>query len=166
MSCRVYQFFPPRGHKPPLIFRDCLNPHLCLQHRRFPIPRYAKRPDVALYATGPPFLVPTPSSPHCTLKFSEHGSVCQPPAVPLDERPRPQKSSRVQRCLNAITLGYLKGTDIRGHPMIWPLALCPDCEARPGGVWCRVLSSVPGEGSTNCIYTGGSRWPQPLPFGS
>ena len=36
-SSRVYPLFPPRGHKPPPTFRYCLNPHLCLQHRRFPI---------------------------------------------------------------------------------------------------------------------------------
>ena len=41
--------------------------------------------------------------------------------------PCPQKkSSRAQRCLNALTPGYLEGTVVRGHPVIWSLALCPD----------------------------------------
>ena len=89
MSSRVYLFFPPRGHEPPHTLRDRLNPHLSLQHRRFTTPRYAKRPDVALYAIGPLFLRPTSCFPHCTLKVSEHDSLWQPPAAHLDERPRP-----------------------------------------------------------------------------
>ena len=34
--------------------------------------------------------------------------------------------------------------------------------------WCtvRIWRSVPGGGSTYCIYTGGPRLPRPLPFGS
>ena len=28
--------------------------------------------------------------------------------------------------MNAVTPGYLKGTVVRGHPMVWSLALCPD----------------------------------------
>ena len=52
--------------------------------------------------------------------------VWQPPAAHLDERSRLQKSSHAQRCLNALTQGYLKGTVVRGHPMGWSLALRPD----------------------------------------
>ena len=44
----------------------------------------------------------------------------------MDERPRPQKCSCGQRCLNALTPGYLEGTVVRGHRMVWSLALCPD----------------------------------------
>ena len=62
MSNRIYLFFPLRGHELPPTLRDRLNPHLCFQHRRFPIPRYAKPPDVALFANNLPFLLPTPSS--------------------------------------------------------------------------------------------------------
>ena len=118
MSSRVYFFCPPRGREPSPTLHDRLNPHLRQQCRRFPIPRYVKRPDVVLYAIGPLFFLPTPSSPHCTLKVSEHDSLWQPPAAHSDERPRPRKSSRAQR--------YLKGTIVRGHPMVWSLALCPD----------------------------------------
>ena len=92
MSSRVYLFFPPRGHEPPPTLRDRFNPHLCLQRRRFPIPRYAKRPDVALYAVGPLFLLPTPSSPHRTLKVSQYDSLWQPPAAHPDERPSSTKA--------------------------------------------------------------------------
>ena len=61
-TCRVYLLFPPpRGHKPPPTFHGCLIRHLCLQHLRFPIPRYTKRPDVTLYAIRPLFLHPTPT---------------------------------------------------------------------------------------------------------
>ena len=70
MSSRVYLFFPPRGHKPPPTLRDRLNPHLSLSHRRFPIPRYAKRSYVALYAIGTLFLLPAPSSRTAPSRFS------------------------------------------------------------------------------------------------
>ena len=85
--------------------RDRFNPNLSLDRHRFPIPRYAKRPDVALYTVGPFFLLPTPSSTHCALKVSEHDSLWQPPAAHSEERSRPQKSSRAQRCLNALAPG-------------------------------------------------------------
>ena len=48
MSGRVFLFLPPRGHEPPPTLRDRLNPNLSLYRHRFPIPRHAKRPDVAL----------------------------------------------------------------------------------------------------------------------
>ena len=83
-SSPVYLFLPLRGHKPPSTFRHCLNRHLyniylsiylsislsiiylCLQRRRFPTPRYAKRPDVAEYVVDPLFLLPTPPPEHCS----------------------------------------------------------------------------------------------------
>ena len=113
MSGRVFLFLPPRGNEPPPTLRDRLNPTISLYRHRFLIPRYAKRPDVALYAVGPFFLLPTPSSTHCPLKVSEHDSLWQPPAAHSEERSRPQKSSRAQRCLNALAPGYLKGTVVR-----------------------------------------------------
>ena len=123
MSSRVFLFFPPRGHEPPPTLRDRLNLNLSLYRHRFPIARNAKRPDVALYTVGPFFLLPTPSSTHCALKVSEHDSLWQPPAAHSEERSRPQKSSRAQRCLNALAPGNLKGTVVRGHPVVWSLAL-------------------------------------------
>ena len=123
---RVYLFFPPRGHKHPPTFRDCLNPHLCLEHRRFAIPSYAKRLDVALYVVSSLFLFPTPSSAHCTLKVFQHDSLWQLPTAHSDKHLRPQKSSCAQRRLNALTPDYLKNTVVRGHPMVCSLALCPD----------------------------------------
>ena len=81
-------------------------------------PRYAKRPYTALYAIGPLILLPIPSSPHCTRKVSEHDSLWQPPAAHAYERPRPQKSSREQRCLNVPAPGYLKGAVVRCHPVV------------------------------------------------
>ena len=98
MSGRVFLFLPPRGHEPPPTLRDRLNPStLSLYRHRFPIPRYAKRPDVALYTVDPFFLLHTPSSTHCALKVSEHDSLWQPPAAHSEERSRLQKSSRAQR---------------------------------------------------------------------
>ena len=132
MPGRVFLFFPPRDHEPPPTLRDRLNLNLSLYRHRFPIPRYAKRPDVALYTVGPLFLLPTPSSAHCALKVSEHDSLWQPPAAHSEERPRPQKSSRALRCLNALAPGYLKGTVVRGHPVVWSLALrCDDAKQDP-----------------------------------
>ena len=126
MSGRVFLFLPPRDHEPPLTLRNRLNPTLSLYRHRFPIPRYAKRPDVALYTVGPFSPLPTPSSTHCALKVSEHDSLWQPPAAHSEERSRPQKSSRAQRCLNTLAPGYLKGTVVRGHPVVWSLALRSD----------------------------------------
>ena len=127
MSGRVFLTLPPRGHEPPPTLRDRLNPNLSLYRHRFPIPRYAKRPDVALYTVGPLFFLPTPSSTYCALKVSEHDLLWQPPAVHSEERSRPQKSSRAQRCLNALAPGYLKGTVIRGHPVYY--VYCVDNQA-------------------------------------
>ena len=126
MSGRVYLFLPPRGREPPPTLPDRLNPNLSLYGHRFPIPRYVKRPDVALYTVGPFFLLPTPSSTHCALKVSGHDSLWQPPAAYSEERSCPQKSSRAQRCLNALAPGNLKGTVVRGLPVVWSLALRSD----------------------------------------
>ena len=102
MSSRVYLLFPPRGHEPSPTLRDKLNPQLYLQCRCLPTPRYAKRLDVALYAIGPLFLVSTPSSPHCTLKVSEHDSFChsRPPLI--------QMSAFVHKSLVAYNVGIVQ----------------------------------------------------------
>ena len=126
MSLSVYLLFPPHDHEPPPTLRDGLNPHHSLQRRRFPSPREAGRPDVALCTFSPLFLLPAPSSPHCTLKVSEHDSLWQPLLARSDERPHPRTSSRAQGSLKTLTPGYLKGTVVRGHPMVWPLALSAD----------------------------------------
>ena len=47
----------------------------------------------------------------------------------------PPKSSRSQRRLNAPTPGYLKGTVVRSHPMVWTLALCPDDTKQDSAVY-------------------------------
>ena len=87
---------------------------------------YAKRPDVALYAIGPIFLSPPPSSSYYILKIFEHGSLCQAPTARLNEHPRPNNYSRVQRCFNALTPDHLEGMVLRGHPIVWSLTLCPE----------------------------------------
>ena len=106
--------------------RDLLNPHLCLQRRHVPVPRCAKRPDVASYAIDRLFFIPTPSTPYCTLKVSKYDSPWQPPAAHSDKCPRPQTSSGAQAGLNAFISTYLEGTVEGSHPMVWSLALCPD----------------------------------------
>ena len=69
MSSRVYLLFPPYDHRPPPTLRGCLNPHVCFQRRQFRVPRYAKRPDFALYATGLLFLLPAPPLPTAPSRF-------------------------------------------------------------------------------------------------
>ena len=100
----------------------------------------SKRPDVALYPSGPLFLPPAPYSPHCTLKVSEHDSLWQPPTAHSDERPRLQKYSRTQRCLNAVPPGYLKGPIVRGHPISDLLGCAPMMRSKTR--WCTVRSLV------------------------
>ena len=116
MSSRVYPFFPRRGHKHPPTPRERPNLHLCFQRCRFTAP-HAKRPYVAPYAIGPLFLLPTPPSPHCTIKVPKNYSLWQPPVVISDERPRAQNPSRAQRRLNVLTPGYLEGMVVQG-PLI------------------------------------------------
>ena len=73
-----------------------------------------------------------------TLKVSEHDSLWPPPAAHSDERPRPQKSFRAQRCLNALTPGYLEGTVVRGHPIVWLLRCARMMQSNTW--WCTVRS--------------------------
>ena len=103
MSGRVYLFFPARGHEPSPTLRDRLNPHYGLKRRRFPISRYAKRPDDALYAIGSLFLLPTPSSPHFPLNVSKHCSLLQPPAAHLDESVPAHKSLLVRNFVSILS---------------------------------------------------------------
>ena len=37
-----------------------------------------------------------------------------------------KQQQQQQRCLNALAPGCLKGTVVRGHPVVWSLALRPD----------------------------------------
>ena len=154
MPSRVYLSFPSNGHKPPPTPRDRLNPHLCLQRRRFPVPRFAKRPDVALYAIGTLFPLPTLSSPNCTLKVSEHDSLWQPSAAQSDERTPNIKSFCAQGCLNALTPSYLRA---RLYEVIrWSglLRCAPMMRSKTRG--CTVQSveySASGGGSTYYIHT-------------
>ena len=123
--------------------------------------------DVVVYAIGPLFLLPTPSSPHCTLKVSKHASLRQPPTAHSDERPRPKTSSRSQRRLNASTPGYLKGTVVRSHPMVWSLALCLDDTKQDSVVYGAEFSVVfLAKGPRTAPHPRGPRLPWSLPFGS
>ena len=55
-----------------------------------------------------------------TMRSGNH-----PPLIRMSA-PTPHTSSRAQRRMNAFTLVYLDVTVVRGHPMVWSLALCPD----------------------------------------
>ena len=134
MSSGAYLLFSQRGHKSPCTLLGHLNPHPCLQLRRFTVPRYAKCSDVAPYAIDSFFLLPTPSAPHCTLKVSKHDSLWQPPAAHPDEHPPPTKKSLLLftvGCLCALTSGYLEGAVVEIHLMNCSFALCPDNERGP-----------------------------------
>ena len=115
MSGRVFLFFPPRGHEPPPTLRDRLNPYLSLWRHRFLVLHYAERPDVALYAIGPLVLLPTPSSPHCALKVSEHDSLWQPPAA--HSWLIGWAGKREQRGFVASRSGILEGTVSKHSPI-------------------------------------------------
>ena len=54
-SSQAFLLFSPCDHKPPPTLRDRLDPHHCLRCLHFPVPRYARRPDVALYVPIPSF---------------------------------------------------------------------------------------------------------------
>ena len=136
MSTLAFLFFPSRGYKPPPILRSHFNPSSCHQHRRFPVLfRYIKRPDVTLYAIDPPFLLLTRSSPHCTLRVSEHDSLWQPPAAHSGERHRRQVYFCAEGCLIALTSIYLEGMVVELHPVVWQFVLCPD-DAKKDPVVC------------------------------
>ena len=109
-----------------------------------------------------------PSSTHCALKVSEYDSLWQAPAAHSEERSRQQKkSSRAQRCLNALAPGYLKGTVVRGHPVVWSLALRSDDAKQDPVVYGTKFGVVfLAEGPRSCIHTEGLRLLRPLPYGS
>ena len=141
MSSRVYLFSPPRGHEPP-----SAHPPLPSQPTTQPLTPSLSNPSLcqtpgcrSVRNRSSLFPSYTPSSPNCTIKVSEHDSIRQPPAAYSDERPHPQKYSRAQPCLNALTPGYFKGTVVRGHPVVWSLAPCLD-DAKQDWWWCTVQS--------------------------
>ena len=82
-SGRVFPFFllAALNLLPPLPFVTVSlhTPHPYVQRHRFRITHDVKRPEVALHAIGPLFLLPIPSSPHCILKVSKHDSLSQSP---------------------------------------------------------------------------------------
>ena len=58
-----------------------------------------------------------------TIRF-----VWQSPTAHSDKRPRPQKSSRAQRRLNAVTPGYLKMADVNMSSVLY---ICNNMELKP-----------------------------------
>ena len=164
MSSRVYLFFPPRGHEPPPTLRDRLNPYLSLQRRRFPVLRYAKRPDVALYAIGPLFLLPPRplrTAPSRFPNMIRFGS--RPPLIRMSV-PAP-KSLLVRNVVSMLSHEVISRARLYEVIRWSDLLRCVLMMRRPG-VRYGVERSVPGEGSMYCIHTRGSRLPRPLPFGS
>ena len=68
----------------------------------------------------PPRILPTaPSRFPNTTRFGG-----RPPILRMSNPAH--KSLGAQHCLNALTPGYLKGTVVRGDPMVWSLVLCLD----------------------------------------
>ena len=141
ISSRVSVLLTSCDHKPPPTLRDRLDPHLCLQRRRFPVLHYydVKRPAFALHGADPLFLLRTSSSPYCALKVSEHGSLWQPPVAHSDERSPPQKSSCAHGCLNAFKFSDLESTVVGSHPMVSSLLRCAPM-MRSKTRWCTVRS--------------------------
>ena len=77
MSGRVFLFVSPRGHEPPPTLRDRLNPNFSLYRHRFTIPRYAKRPDVALYTVGPLKCIQTSCAARTDVKTTNSNTYVQ-----------------------------------------------------------------------------------------
>ena len=73
-------------------------------------------------------------------RFRTHDS--QTHAAHSDERLRPQKSSRAQRCLNALTSGYLEGMIVRSNLMGSASLLGCASMIRSKTRWCTVRSFV------------------------
>ena len=61
-----------------------------------------KKTHTHTHTVGPLFLLPTPSSPHCVLKVSEHESLWQPPAAHSEERP-PHKRLLVRNVVSMLS---------------------------------------------------------------
>ena len=129
-------------------------------------PLAAKRPDIALYAVGPLVLLPTPSTPHCTINVSQYDSLWQPPTAYSDERPRPQ-SLLVRSVI--LMLSHPVISRARLYEVIrWSCLLrcAPMMRSKTRGVRCGLWSRVLGQGSMYCIHKVGFRLPRSLPFGS
>ena len=99
MSSRVYLFFPLRGHEPPPTLRDGLNPHpVAFQSPALPNARMSHcTQSVHSFSFPPRPLRTAPSRFPNTTRFGS-----RPPLIRISAPPRPQRSSRAQRCLNAL----------------------------------------------------------------
>ena len=118
-----------------------------------------------LYAIGPLFLLPAPSSLHCTLKVSEHES--------LGSRAPLIWMSALAQKLWCATLSQRSHTGLsQAHGCMRPsnglvsYAVPQWCKAKPSDVRCTIWRKIPGERPMYCIHTGRPRLPRPLPFGS
>ena len=127
MSGRVFLFLPPRGHEPPPTLRDRLNPNLSLYRHRLtqsPVMPNARMSlctqSVHSFSFPPRPLRTAPSRFPNMIRFGN-----RPPLIRRSV-PAHKSLARAQRCLNALAPGYLKGTVVRGHPVVWSLALRSD----------------------------------------
>ena len=123
----------------------------------FQSPRYGKRPDVALYAIGPLFLLPTASSPHYTTsKFSNTIRFGGRPPLILRSVP----AHKIRLACNVVSmLSYRVISRVRLYEVIRCsnlLRCTPIIRSKTRS--CTVRSF--GERSTYCIHTRGPRLPR------
>ena len=122
MCSRAFLLIHPCGHKPPRTPHDRLNSHACLERHHFPVPRYDKLPDVALYAIYPLFLLPTP----CPLRTAPSRlpkTICFRNHPPLN-RERAPLPTKILSCARLSKCSYMhlsrgRGTVQRVLPDLW-----------------------------------------------
>ena len=122
MSSHVYLFFPPRGHGLPPTLRDRLSPHLSLQNAvAFHSPAMPNaRMSLCTQSVHSSFSFPP--RPLCTAPLRFPNTIrffgSRPPHS--DEHPHPQKkSSRAQRCLNAVSCAVPRWCKVRPGPVVY-----------------------------------------------
>ena len=141
ISSRIYLLFPPRAINlaPPFVTVSTLTHNsasnaVAVSSPAMPNARTSLcTQSVHSFSLPPGPLLTAPSRFPNTIRFGNRLLLIRMSAPPAPPSLQKKKSSRTQHCLNPLAPGYLDGTVVRGHPMIWSLALCPD--GVQYGVW-------------------------------
>ena len=169
MSGRVHLFFPPRGHESPPTPSVTTSTHtsafnaIAFQSLVMPNARMSLcTQSVHPFSFPPRSLRAARSRFPNMIRFGSH-----PPLFIIQMSVPAHKSLLVRNFVSL--LSHRVTSRARLYEVIrWSGLLRCDPMMRSKSRWCTVrsLAYVPGEGSTYCIHTGGSRLSRPLPFGS